>query len=90
MIQLRWTKAFKKDYKALTDEIKKRAKKQLKILTQNPRHPSLQIKKTKGVVMKGYSNVFEGRITKNYRFFFLIEGDCFILLRCGTHDELLK
>jgi hypothetical protein len=36
-------------------------------------NPSLHIKKTKGEVLKGYHNVFEGRFSKSYRFLFLIE-----------------
>jgi len=47
----------------------------------------LHIKKTKGEVVKGLSDVFEGRITKSYRFLFLIENNIFTLLRCGKHDE---
>ena len=84
------TSSFRKDYKKLPEEIKQRTKKSLRLLSTNPFRPSLGIKKTKGKILKGYSNVFEGRITKSYRFLFLIEGDTFYLLRCGTHDELLK
>ncbi len=40
----------------------------------------------------GYSEFFhsfwEGRITKNYRFTFQIEGEICILRRIGTHDIL--
>jgi hypothetical protein len=39
----------------------------------DPFNPSLHIKKTKGEVLKGYHNVFEGRFSKSYRFLFLIE-----------------
>ncbi|TWU54250.1 hypothetical protein B188_22460 [Candidatus Brocadiaceae bacterium B188] len=37
--------------------------------------------------MKGFSDIFEGRITKSYRFLCLINNDVIILLRCGRHDE---
>jgi hypothetical protein len=30
------------------------------------------------------------RITRDYRFFFQIETDVYILLRCGRHEEYLK
>ena len=57
----------------------------------NPHHPSLRIKKVKGEYFtKGYDNIFEGRITRDYRFFFLIETDAYVLLRCGRHEEYLK
>jgi len=87
MAQLQWSRSFKNDYRELPEEMKKRIQKQLRLLKQNPKHPSLQVKKTKGEVLKGYTDVFEGRITKSYRFLFVIENDVFILLRCGKHDE---
>ena len=43
------------------------------IVAVDPFNPSLHIKKTKGEVLKGYHNVFEGRFSKSYRFLFLIE-----------------
>jgi len=87
MAQLKWSKSFKKDYGNLPEEMKKRIQKQFRLLKQNPKHPSLQVKKTQGVVIKGCTDVFEGRINNNYRFLFVIENDVFILLRCGKHDE---
>lgn len=81
------TDPFKRDFKKLPENIKRRTEKALKLLVANLRHPSLQIKKTKGEVIKGYSNVFEERITKNYRFLVLIQEDAYILIRCGRHDE---
>ena len=52
--------------------------------------PSLRIKKVKGNILPGYDNTFDGRITLDYRFFFLIETDAYVLLRCGRHEEYLK
>ena len=70
--------------------IKRSTEKALRMLLNDPHHPSLHIKKTKGEVIKGYQNVFEGRITKHYRFLFLIESGAYVLLRCGSHDEFFK
>lgn len=84
------TDPFKKDFEKLPDDVKRRTEKSLKLLVEKPYHPfypSLHVKKIQGVVMKGYSDIFEGRITRNYRFLFLKEGDAFVLLRCGKHDE---
>ena len=80
-------KSFEKDYKKLTKKIQQRIKKSLQLLAENSRHPSLRVKKTKGKIFKDYNDIFEGRITKDYRFFFLMQGDTFYLLRCGKHDE---
>lgn len=77
------SKRFKRDYQALPKPIQRRTEKQLALFLQNPRHPSLGVKK-----MGGFQNTWEGRITKNYRFTFQIrEGAC-ILRRIGAHDIL--
>ena len=84
------TDPFKRDFLKLPENIKRRAEKALKIFATNSFDPPLHIKKTKGEVLKGYHNVFEGRFSKSYRFLFLIEGDTYVLLRCGKHDEFFK
>jgi hypothetical protein len=81
------TDLFKRDFLKLPENVKRSAEKALKIFATNPFHPSLHIKKTKGKVLKGYQNLFEGRFTRSHRFLFLIEGDNYVLLRCGKHDE---
>ncbi len=83
MMRLQWTQNFKKDYQALSEEIKKRVKKQLRIIKQNPRHPSLHTKK-----MNDPREIWEARVTEFYRFTFQIEKDIYILRRVGTHDIL--
>lgn len=77
------TRRFKKEFESLPASIQERARKQLTLLLTNPRHPSLQIKK-----MKGYENLWEGRVTQHYRFTFRVEGKTFLLLRIGAHDLL--
>ena len=84
------TEPFKRDFRKLPEEIKRRVEAALRLLLSNPHHPSLQIKKVRGKIIKGYSNIFEGRITRDYRFFFLIETDAYVLLRCGRHEDYLK
>ena len=84
------TDPFKRDFLKLPENIKRTGEKALRLFDTDPFHPSLHIKKTKGEVLKGYSNVFEGRFSKSYRFLFLIEGDTYVLLRCGKHDEFFR
>jgi mRNA-degrading endonuclease YafQ of YafQ-DinJ toxin-antitoxin module len=83
------TNQFKREFKKLPQQVKERANRKLKLLLMNPRHPSLRVKKIKGEV-RGYKDVFEGRITRNYRFLFRVEEDSYVLLTCGTHDEFFK
>ncbi len=77
------TKAFQRDFQDLPREIQSQAEKQLALFVENPRHPSLRIKK-----MEGFRNIWEGRITRSYRFTFQLEDDTVILRRIGTHDTL--
>jgi mRNA-degrading endonuclease RelE of RelBE toxin-antitoxin system len=74
---------FDEDYHSLPELIKDRADKQFALFLENPHHPSLRIKK-----IKGHTNIWEGRITKSYRFTFQISGEIYLLRRIGTHDIL--
>jgi mRNA-degrading endonuclease YafQ of YafQ-DinJ toxin-antitoxin module len=58
--------------------------KQLEYLIQNPRHPSLRVKKLKG------TDKFEIRVSKGYRLTFRYADDVLELRRVGTHDILRK
>ena len=78
-----WSMRFRREFTALPAPIKERARKQLALFSQNPRHPSLRTKK-----MEGKSNIWEGRITRDYRFTFIIEGDRYTLRRIGPHNIL--
>ena len=80
---LRPTARFAADYDGLPQQLRPRVDKALGRLLENPRHPSLQVKK-----MKGHDNRWEGRVTLHYRFIFSIEADAYVLLRVGTHDLL--
>jgi len=82
-VRIQTTKPFDKDYDSLQKEIKERASKQLTLLLENSRHPSLRIKK-----IKGHPTMWEGRITESYRFTFQIVGETYLLRRIGTHEIL--
>ncbi len=81
-MKIRLTNSFLKDYKNLDQELRSRVDKQLGFLIDNPRHPSLRLKKLKG------TDKFEIRITGGYRLTFRYEGDTLELRRIGTHDLL--
>jgi len=82
-MKIQTTKPFDKDYDALPEPVKDRADKQFILLLENPNHPSLRLKK-----IKGPPDIWEGRITKSYRFTFQISGEMYMLRRIGTHDIL--
>lgn len=79
------TARFKKDYKKLSFDIQNRTDQKVKLLIQNPSHPSLRVKR-----VQKYKNIFECSITKKYRFLFLFDVDKCILIRTGSHDILDK
>jgi mRNA-degrading endonuclease RelE of RelBE toxin-antitoxin system len=84
-MKVRLTRRFERDYARLSEDIKARAEKQIALLLADPRHVSLNIKK-----MGGYESIWEGRITRSYRFTFQITEDTYTLRRIGTHDILLN
>ena len=70
----------------LPKEIKKKLAKALRLLAQNPRHPSLQTKPIKGLP-KGSPKIFEARIDQSYRLTFeRIDGDVLLLRNVGKHN----
>lgn len=80
-----FTKSFVKDYRRLPQRIQKTVDKQLDLLLSDRDHPSLNVKK-----MNDPRDIWEGRVTHDYRFTFQIQGDLHILRRLGTHDVLRK
>lgn len=84
-MKIKLSKIFKKKYKKLPDDIKEATRKQLRRLIENPRHPSLNMKK-----MQDPRNIWEARINFSYRFTFQIDNKVFILRNIGTHDILNK
>lgn len=84
-MDIRFTKSFEADYRKLPHKIQGWLDKQLLRLLENPRHPSLRTKK-----MEGYPGMWEGHITKQWRFTFTIYEDAYFMRRVGTHDVLLK
>ena len=84
MVKIRRTNSFLKDYRKLPVEIRARVDKQLTLLLENPRHPSLRLKKLKG------AEIFEIRISEGYRLTIRYAEQVLELRRVGTHDLLRK
>lgn len=71
---------FKKQYKKLPLNIRNKFTKQMRLLLENYRHPSLRTRKMGGV------DRFEARIDAHYRFTFEINQDGIIFRTIGPHD----
>lgn len=87
-MKIQYTNPFLREHERLPQQIQRQFERKLRLFSENPRHPSLRIKKVKGEV-RGYQNVYEGSITMKYRFIFRIHpNDVYEFLYCGTHIEI--
>ncbi|MBI4064694.1 MAG: hypothetical protein HY401_10410 [Elusimicrobia bacterium] len=77
------TATFKRLYSKLPMEIQKKVKKALTLLQTDPHHPSLGHKK-----MTGQVDIYELRVTLNYRITYQKIGSAAYLRKVGTHDLL--
>ncbi len=82
-MKLQFSGPFSRDYERLPAHIKERVNKQVELLSANPSHPSLRLKK-----MRRPDNIWEARLTQGYRITLQIAGDVAFLRRIGTHDIL--
>lgn len=82
---LQYFHSFERDYQRLSKGMQTRVDEAIALFERSPRHPSLRIKK-----MKGKRNIWEGRVTRAYRFLFEWEGEMVTFRRVGPHDILGK
>lgn len=75
--------SFKKAFAQLPHDIQLKAGKAFLLFQENPQHPSLHIKR-----MRGIPGVWEGRVDIHYRFTFHYEGDTAVFRNIGPHDIL--
>ena len=80
-----FSKTFKNGYKKIPANIQKKFERQFLQFSENPHHPSLNIKK-----IKSASGIWEGRVDRSYRFTFQIINGVYIFRNIGNHDECLK
>lgn len=83
-MRVKTLKPFDRDLEQLPHSIRKKFLKQLQILIENPRYPSLHVKK-----VQGYEDIWEARVDFQYRFTFEYQGDLIVLRAIGNHDEVL-
>ena len=78
------TDSFRRDFPVLPRDVQEKTAKALRLFAENPRHPSLRIKK----MLPKARGIFEARVTRSYRMTFQVEHDTIILRRIGTHEVL--
>lgn len=81
-MRLFYTDRFRKSYMEAPVEVQKRCDKQLALLTENLRHPSLRAKKYDEA-----RDIWQARVNSGWRFYFTIEGDTYHLLDIIPHPK---
>ena len=72
---------FNENLKNFPEPVKKKLKKQINFLVKNIRHPSLHAKKYSESL-----DIWQARVDKGIRFYFLIKGDTYKLLEIKYHN----
>lgn len=86
MPKIKLTDRFIELYKNLPESIRKKINRQIQLLSENPRHPSLQTKP-----IQGTNGIYEARVDIDYRLTYERLPDDTLLLRVvAKHDEALK
>lgn len=86
MPKIRFTQRFSRSFARLPAAVQEKIKKQIELLAENPRHPSLQTKP-----IQGAPGIYEARVDRDYRMTYERDADDTLLLRVvGKHDSTLK
>jgi len=75
------TRRFEEAYRSLPERLRRKTDKALRLLAENPGHPSLRLKK-----IQGAPGIWEARVDKGCRMTLEIRADAFLLRNVGKHD----
>ena len=80
IMKIYYSDIFAEKVAAQDEKVKKVLKKKLMLLIDNPRHPSLRVKK-----IQGQKNIFEASITMSIRITWQYHDDGLLLRNLGEH-----
>ena len=81
-MRIELTRRADKEYDKLTAQLQRQVDKQFDFLLENLRHPSLDAKKYGGT-----DDVWQGRVNRDYRFYFRIVDDTYHILMIIPHPK---
>ena len=81
-MRVRLSRRAARDFDSLPPSLRARVKKQLDLLRADLRHPSLRAKR-----YDEGRDMWQGRVTRDYRFYFTIEGDTYVVLSIIPHPK---
>jgi plasmid maintenance system killer protein len=76
------TERFRKSFRSAPPEVKKAFNKQAKLLFENLHHSSLHAKK-----YDESSDLWQARVNRDWRFYFLIVGDTYLITDIIPHPK---
>ena len=86
MPKIKFSKHFLRLFARLPAPLQDKVKKQIGLLAENPRHPSLQTRP-----IQGAAGIYEARVDRDYRLTYERQADDTLLLRVvAKHDQALK
>jgi hypothetical protein len=77
-----YTERFRRSYADAPADVQRQCDKQLALLAQDLLHPSLRAKKYDKA-----RNIWQGRVNRSWRFYFMIEGNQYFLLDIMPHPK---
>lgn len=84
-MKVRLTDTFKKDYRRLPKNIQAKADRQLRLLMENPKHPSLKVHR-----IEGAHGFWEFYVDRSYQCVYTLEEDVAVLRYIGPHNIIEK
>jgi plasmid maintenance system killer protein len=81
-MHLFYTERFRRSYADAPLRVRKQCDKQLSLLSQDLRHPSLRAKKYGEA-----RGIWQGRINSSWRIYFKIEGDTYYMIDIVPHPK---
>lgn len=81
-MKLRYSRHFLRSYAAAPATVQKAFTKQVRLLTENPQHPSLRAKK-----YDESRGLWQARVTRDWRFYFTIEEGAYHLHEIRAHPK---
>ena len=79
------TERFRRAYRSLSSEDRKRDQKALHLMAEDLRYPGLRVKRVQGT-----TKIWEARAGRSIRLTFEVEGTDLILRNVGQHNDALR
>jgi mRNA interferase RelE/StbE len=81
-MKLLYSSVFQRSYADAPAQIQKQCMKQIALLAQDLRHPSVRAKK-----YDESRGLWQGRVNRNWRFYFVIDGDSYYMVDVMAHPK---